>query len=470
MKNRFFALLLVILTSFSITSPTWAGSREGLSDRTRYRRLVIASTESNTLEERIRRTIEILEEDGNPLDRVGKQLPPDLVARVSGNASTSFRERPPLPSQLPVPVRSDFLPPQTSAPAVSRTPATLVVPEKRSYLTPGLERTIQRMSDRRHRCLQEAKRLGIILPSQKSQSLADEILSLHQEEDGNAHPSPVPEPTFSSPKKILPPHAHEKSVPAITSAVTSPAATVSRRTSQDTPGKTQRLTLQVGGFSSDLGGNLTSKEMSLDLAADSDLSRKTALHAAAAYRLSRRTSIHGSFTPLQHSGKLQRTVTFDKNAYLPGASIRLDNHHSDIGLSHSLSSSDRGRWSVLAGAQFFRNEFEMVQPIIGGNRVGQVQQDFSIPYVGISGESRLSKNVGVDGFVKGFSAGGSGDRVRFHDVQGRVLFGPDYRQNPSSTEIHAFAGFRAWNVSGSADGDQGDLRYSGPIFGAQAVF
>lgn len=230
------------------------------------------------------------------------------------------------------------------------------------------------------------------------------------------------------------------------------------------------LAIGVHGWNSDLKGNIDAKGMSLGLADDTDIDAQTSLVLSANWQFSEKDQLRLDYSQFDHNGNLTKTVNFDTLDYAPGASIKEQTSFLDAGLSRELDTSEQGSWKLLYGLKFSHIFMRLAQPTPKGMQAGELKQDFSIPYLGIAGNVRLSDNVSLNGSVKYLSLNQSGSSDRLTDLDVSLLFGRDYAKNHTEAEWYGTLGYRFFLFHGKADNDSAEISYSGTTLGLESRF
>ncbi|MEW5992925.1 MAG: hypothetical protein AB1744_00830 [Candidatus Zixiibacteriota bacterium] len=247
-------------------------------------------------------------------------------------------------------------------------------------------------------------------------------------------------------------------------------AAIATKPHADTIPAVRRFSVDSKVWHTDLSGHINAKGMNLHLNDGTNISTKNRFSFSGTWTLSRKDQLRLGYTQANHSGQLQKAVTFDGLLYSSGASIDLYTSHFDVGLSRLLSRSKHGSWKFLYGAIFSRSFTRLAQQMAGGIRSGELQQRFPMPYLGVECNARLSKTVTLSGSAKWFSVNRSGTAGRITDIDIALLFGRDYVKEPANTEWYGTLGYRFFSLHGEADTDSAELRYSGPTIGLESRF
>lgn len=234
--------------------------------------------------------------------------------------------------------------------------------------------------------------------------------------------------------------------------------------------KENRLTIGVIGWNSDLEGKIEAKGMSLGLADDTDIDAQTSLALSAHWKLSEKDQLSIDYSQFDHKGSLNKTVNFDTLDYTAGASINEQTSFTDVGLSRLLTKSEQDSWKLLYGLKFSHIFMSLAQPTPKGAQTGEIKQNFTIPYLGIEGNTKLSDNISLNGSIKYLSLSQSGSNDRLTDFYVGLLFGRDYAKRPTETEWYGTLGYRFFLFQGKAYNDSSEVSYSGPTFGLESRF
>lgn len=278
------------------------------------------------------------------------------------------------------------------------------------------------------------------------------------------------EPAQPKPVEILPEPTATEEKPLTTLPATASETQETKQPGVEEKPKENRLAVGVKGWNSGLAGHFDSKGMSLGLNNDTDIGAQTRLALNGSWEFSGKDQLRFDYSQFDHNGSLNKAVTFDKLLYTAGASVKVRTSFFDVGLSRLLDESEHGSWKFLYGVKFSRSFMRLAQQLAAGTRAGELNQDFSVPYLGVEGNAKLSGNVTLNGSVKYFSLNRSGASGRLTDFDVALLFGRDYAKEPAGTEWYGTLGYRYFLLHGEADNDSAEVRYSGPTFGIESKF
>jgi tetratricopeptide (TPR) repeat protein len=230
-----------------------------------------------------------------------------------------------------------------------------------------------------------------------------------------------------------------------------------------------RITTSVGGWKSDLTGDINALGMDLGMVDGVDVGAKTTADVAIAYDLSPRDRLRIAYTHFEHGGTLNRTVTFDGKMYIPGNSFDLKTRIFDVEGFHRIESGDGFSWGPVYGVKFVKSEMELVRMLAAVRRVGNWDMHSGLPYLGLESENRLSENLLINGSAKFFTLTRALEQ-NTRDLKLQFLFGRDYQKQPAAVEWYGYLGFRDFLFQGNTDETTSQVRYSGPVFGLSSQF
>ncbi len=242
----------------------------------------------------------------------------------------------------------------------------------------------------------------------------------------------------------------------------------------------RNTTVQIYGWKNDLFGDIDVKGMNLDLGSEADFSAKTRLGVTLTHGFSKKNNLTLSYNSFDHSGRINKTVTFDNRNYQAGASINLKNRWFDLAWSHNFNFWSQGGTSSqeqrggfidgMLGIKFSQADLDVAgyAPVTNAYTTGSWSESFPIPYLGIAAGSQVAKNLWLDGHLKFISVNAGDGSVRSMDFDLNAAL----RLNPQQkdTEWFATVGYRSFNIDGEADKDNVNVGYRGPTFGLLARF
>lgn len=230
------------------------------------------------------------------------------------------------------------------------------------------------------------------------------------------------------------------------------------------------MAVDVSLWHSDVAGDVDSMGMSLDLGDDTDIGTQNRAGLSGRWQFSEFTQFQLDYFKFDHSGHLNRAVTFDKLNYAAGSSVRVRNHLFGVGLAQTVSDYETGGLRVLCGARFSRFNTRLEQKFAAGSRIGELDQNIGMPYLGLEGATRLSAHAGLTGSCKFFDLARNGEPNRLADFDFALVFGRDYASTPAQHEWYGMLGYRHFMLKDASDGTISRIVYSGPVFGIRGRF
>ena len=153
------------------------------------------------------------------------------------------------------------------------------------------------------------------------------------------------------------------------------------------------VAVDVNLWHSDANGDIDSMGMSLDLGDDTDIGSQNRVGISGRWQFSEYTQLQLDYFQFNHSGYLNRAVSFDNLNYAAGSSVRVRNHLVGFGLAQTVSDYETGGLRVLCGARFSSFNTRLEQNFAAGSRIGELDQNIGMPYLGLEGATRLSANA-----------------------------------------------------------------------------
>ncbi len=248
-----------------------------------------------------------------------------------------------------------------------------------------------------------------------------------------------------------------------TAPVTSPVRIV-------TPPAEMVITADVALWHSDLAGRIDSRGMSLGLADATSIGSQNTGSLSGAWQFSENTRLRLDHFKFDHSGYLNRAVTFDNRNYAAGTAIRVRNSLFGVGLAQTLSDNDEGSFRVLCGVRFSKLNTRIAQGSAAGFRAGELDQSIGMPYLGVEGAARLSGNAGLIGSARFFDLDKNGEANRLSDFNLAFEFGRDYQGITADQEWYGVLGYRYFMLHDVSDANSSRVVYSGPTIGIRGKF
>ncbi|MBF0408079.1 MAG: tetratricopeptide repeat protein [Candidatus Riflebacteria bacterium] len=230
----------------------------------------------------------------------------------------------------------------------------------------------------------------------------------------------------------------------------------------ETQAKKKGFSLDVKGWQCDIAGDIDARGMEIDLETETDIDEETGMVIGGSWKYSKMNQLEFSYTYFDHSGTINKPVTFFNNFYNSGTLIEGNTRFLDLGISHLMKEWRRASLRFLYGVNFGRMFVCMSQQ--------ELTTTFEIPYIGIEGNYNLTGNVKFNGSGKFSSAHHSGVGVVFKDFETSLKIGPDYSRVPEEIEWCGVIGYRFFELDGNIDNDSAEINYSGPTLGIEIRF
>lgn len=228
---------------------------------------------------------------------------------------------------------------------------------------------------------------------------------------------------------------------------------------------TNQVEVELGGWRSELGGDIDSQGNSLDFGDDVSSDHETSLVLAVKSTLSPKDSVKLTYVNFGFDGTLNKTFVHNTRNYTPGDSFELRTTFIDLEGFRKWKERSRTNVGFLYGAMFVNSVLEVSQSLPGVRRVSTWESRFGYPYIGLTARSNSRGSVGFDASIKWFSWNGNG-QYNTHDFQLKLLLGQNSSKN-SDRKWWGYIGYRDFRWSGDFDDDTGGVHFSGPIFGLE---
>lgn len=241
----------------------------------------------------------------------------------------------------------------------------------------------------------------------------------------------------------------------------------------------QVTTVEVFGWNSNLDGNLNVDGLVVDLDSEAGMGDENRFGFKVSHVLSEKSSLNLSYMKNDHSGKINKVVTFDGKNYQAGASIDLENSWLDLTYCHNLTRGDaeehRGHkleafyLDAMLGVKFSSAEVNVVgreNTAAAAYLQDSWSEDFPVPYLGLAAGGQLSQNLWLKGHLKYITVSDA-----LHADYGVNLA---LKLNPNSsvqeTEWFVDLGYRGVKYDVDSNNDSAELRYTGPTLGVVVRF
>ncbi len=231
-----------------------------------------------------------------------------------------------------------------------------------------------------------------------------------------------------------------------------------------------------------LDGSMQVDGTPVDLGTETGLVSENSFGLRISHVLNDKAAIELAYLKNDHSGQINRKVTFQNRDYNAGASLRLENSWIDVAYSHSFvraSEADQPGNELFyldgqLGAKFSNAEINVygrsdpATVIIPVRYEESWSESFPIPYFGLSAGGQISEKLWLKAGVKYMRVNFSGNNASHADYGINAAF----RLNDavSGAEWFVDIGYRGVRYDVNSNGDKADLRYTGPVLGVFARF
>lgn len=247
----------------------------------------------------------------------------------------------------------------------------------------------------------------------------------------------------------------------------------SSETRIDAPPPYRLLTLDLIGWTSEPVGALKGRGMELILPQGASFRPVTAKRTSADIRLSPVDRFVIDHVRFDHQGTLARKMSLDGFDYRAGAALGTRTDLLGVGLAKRLLDSPEGSAWLDYGMLEGRTTVQVAQEVAGPPctnyldfRTGTLTTDFSAPYLGVTGRSKLSDQVALEVSAKGGAVFSRGSVLQMTDSEMAFLFGGAFAGTPEESAWFGTLGYRIFQFYGQQkDGGAVDLTFSGPTFG-----
>ncbi|GAB4284350.1 MAG: hypothetical protein Kow0029_30870 [Candidatus Rifleibacteriota bacterium] len=239
--------------------------------------------------------------------------------------------------------------------------------------------------------------------------------------------------------------------------------------------------VEIFGWKSDLDGNLNVQSLNIDLDRDANFDDENRMGLRISHVLSSKSMVQLSYLKNDHSGIINKTVTFDGRNYQAGASTRIKNSWLDLTYAHNLvraDSEDRTSNKLenfyldgLFGVKFSDAEVSVSgreNTVAGAYLQDSWSETFPVPYIGIAAGSQLSKNLWVRGYLKYVNVNAGGNDALHQDYG--INFAYKLNSAENQTEWFVDLGYKGVKFDVDTGNDDAELSYSGPTLGVFARF
>ena len=236
------------------------------------------------------------------------------------------------------------------------------------------------------------------------------------------------------------------------------------------------------GWNSNLDGNLNVDGMVLDLDSEAGIGDENRFGFKVSHVLSEKSSLNLSYMKNDHSGSINKAVTFDKLNYNVGAAVDIENSWVDLTYCHNLTRGDaeehRGNkleafyLDAMLGVKFTSAKVSVAgrNPTTNAYQQDSWSEDFPVPYLGLTAGGQLAKNLWLKGHLKYISVNAGGNDALHADYGLNLALKLNPNSGVEETEWFVDLGYQGVKYDVDSDSDNAELKYSGPTLGVMARF
>lgn len=248
--------------------------------------------------------------------------------------------------------------------------------------------------------------------------------------------------------------------------------------------KDRQATLQLYSWQTSLVGDGSVKGMTVNFENESSFSKKNKAGGVLTFPVTENIHLSLGYNGFDHTGTINRGVSFESLNYQTGANLRLKNDWVDVTGGYQISKSETGYWDFLFGGKIGQSKIDIsgfdaaAKPISGS-----WSQKYPIPHLGLGAGMKMADNIFVDGSLKFMSLSVGQGNITSYDLDVNLAYKlntqpktkqgwaiPVKSKNQTDSEWFATVGFRKFLVDGSFDKDSVKIGYSGPMAGIQGRF
>ncbi len=236
--------------------------------------------------------------------------------------------------------------------------------------------------------------------------------------------------------------------------------------------------VEVFGMKSNIDGNVRVDGLVLDLDSEASFDSENRMGIKVDHVLSKKGRLSFSYLKHDHTGRINKTVTFKKRNYQANASAQIETDWFDISYSHLLAvgnHSDPEKKDAFYLDGIFGLKFSESKINVTGYETGTSayvnqswSESFPVPYLGLGAGGQLAKNLWLKGQIKYMNVNAAGNDVMHYDFGINAAL----RINPNATNTEWFVdlGYRKIKFDADTDSNNAELSYSGPTLGLVARF
>ena len=236
--------------------------------------------------------------------------------------------------------------------------------------------------------------------------------------------------------------------------------------------------IEFFGWKSDLDGDVNVDGLVVDLDSDANFDEENRFGFRINHVLSKKGRVSLSYAKHDHSGTINKTVTFKNQNYNAGANTQIETSWFDVTYAHMIGwgrfndpeKPDNSYLDALVGVKISDSSINVTgfQPVTNARLENSWSETFPIPYIGLAGGTMLSKHFWLNGQIKYMNVNASGNDVKHFDYGIKASY--QINQKHDDTQWFVELGYRNVKFDGESDNDKANFSYSGPTLGISARF
>lgn len=236
--------------------------------------------------------------------------------------------------------------------------------------------------------------------------------------------------------------------------------------------------VEVYGMKSNLDGNVNVDGLIVDFDSEASFDDETTFGIKINHVLSDRGRLTLSYLKHDHSGRINKAVTFKNKNYQANASADIEAGWLDFTYAHMLTSSEQNDQKAqecfyldgLVGVKFTDLDLAVAgnEPVTNAYVRNSWSESYPVPYLGLAAGGQLGDNFWLKGHIKYINVNAGGADMQHYDYGINAAL----RLNPhcKDTEWYVDLGYRGIKFDGDSDNDKAEVSYSGPVLGIVARF
>jgi hypothetical protein len=234
-----------------------------------------------------------------------------------------------------------------------------------------------------------------------------------------------------------------------------------------------RASVSLNTFYSDIAGNINLNGSNISLDRDTELSRKIRLAYQGEVAFSKNFKFQFEYLKIDESCTTRSIINFDNSTYSQNSDFELVTDLYDFGLAAKVSPEEQNSsftLHLLGGVKIQRLDQKMEENTSKISQVSRLDQNSSLPYVGLLGDFKLSKALTLHSSLKYLALNKKDSTTRLSDLRAFLI----HRLNSDApeNELHwnISFGYRYLLVHSKANDNSSELALAGPTLGIEASF